>query len=109
MDGNDAGNGDTAHLTTAQAERRPVGIGLVIQADKFHRFPDPFFYFIVIKAEITGTKGDVSGYGFFKELIFRILENHAHFMAHLHGFLCFLADVRAIDGNRTLRRLQKTI
>ena len=109
MNGNDTGNSDTAHLPAAQAEGRPVGIGFIIEPDKLHGFFDPIFYFVITKAEITGAKGDVFGDGFFKELIFRILENHPHFVAHLHGFFCFLADVHAIDRNRSLCRLQQSV
>ena len=62
MDGDDAGNGDAAHLAATQAERRTVGIGLIIEADEVSMAfgPVPFF----AQTEIARPEGDVFGNSF---------------------------------------------
>lgn len=48
------------------------------------------------------TEGNVAGNRFFKELIFGVLKDHAHLMAHCQGF-SYSLDIRTVDGNRAVR------
>lgn len=109
MNGNDAGNGHAPHLTATQPKGRAVGIGIIVKADKIHGFLDPILDFGLTEAEIPRTEGNVAGNRFFKELIFGVLKDHAHLMAHCQGFFRILPDIRTVDGNRAVRRLYESV
>lgn len=109
MHGNHAGDGHTALLAAGKAERRPFGKCFIIDPREAHGALYSFFRFLFITALVLRTESNIFCYGFFKELMLGILENHAHRMALHHGFFCLFRQIHAVYGHLPHGRMKEAV
>ena len=77
LHGQDAGNGNTAHLAAGQLKGAAFGIFLIIQMNAFHGITNPLINFGSGQSLVFRAESDILRNGLLKKLIFRILENQA--------------------------------
>ena len=76
---------------------------------EYHGTLYPFFCFLFAAAQIFGAEGNILGHSFLKELVLRILENHAYGMALGHCFLRLGCQIHAVNGHLAGGRMDEAV
>ena len=76
MHGNDTRYGNTALLSAGKTERRAACEFFIINAGKAHGAFDTLVHFFLVASKVLRPESDILRYGFFEELMLRVLEYH---------------------------------
>ncbi len=109
MHGNDTRYGDTALLSAGKTERRAACEFFIINAGKAHGAFDTLVHFSPVASKVLRPESDILRYGFFEELMLRVLEYHPGGMALGHGILRFCCKIDAVDGDFAARRMDEPV
>ena len=102
--GNDPRNSHPAFLTARQL-KGALFEKIFRQTDKLCRLAGFLLNFLVAQAHVARTKGNILQNGFLKELMLRILKNHAHLKAHSANLFRLLPDILAFQQHLPRGRL----
>ena len=109
MHGNDTRYGDTALLSAGKTERRAACEFFIINAGKAHGAFDTLVHFFLVASKVLRPESDILRYGFFEELMLRVLEYHPGGMALGHGILRLCCKIDAVDGDFAARRMDEPV